>query len=201
MLGLCRNIYHSSQLLKSGHWIPDGGRQLSEKTIGIIGAGHIGKEVVRLLRPFSCRILVNDIIDQAEYYATQGMTEVSLEEIFASADIVTIHTPLTTATWHLVNQRTLSLMKSSSFLINTSRGAVVDQQALKDALRSGRLAGAALDVYEEEPPTDTEFLQLPNLLCTPHICGSAVESIRAMGLTAIKHLEDFFGLNEGECAC
>jgi D-3-phosphoglycerate dehydrogenase len=85
-------------------------------------------------------------------------------------------------------------MKPESFLINTSRGGVVDQGVLKKALKEGTIAGAALDVYEEEPPSDLELLSLPNLFCTPHVGGSAVESIRAMGLSAIKHLEDFFGV-------
>jgi D-3-phosphoglycerate dehydrogenase len=195
MLGLCRNLHHSSALLKSGRWIPNGGWQLSGKTVGIVGVGHIGKEVVRLLEPFGCRILVNDIVDQNGYYAAHTLTEVSFEEIFRASDIVTIHTPLTAATRHLVNWRTLSLMKPTSFLINTSRGSVVDQAALKEALKAGVIAGAALDVYEEEPPSDEEFLQLPNLICTPHIGGSALESIRAMGLSAIRHLENFYGLN------
>lgn len=197
ILGLCRNLYGSSEFLKSGQWIPTGGWQLTGKTVGIIGVGYIGKDLIKLLEPFGCRILVNDIIDQSEYYAANKLTEVSSHQIFSESDVVTIHTPLTEATKHLVNERTLELMKNTSILINTSRGGVVDQAALKKALKEGTIAGAALDVYQEEPPSDLEFLRLPNLFCTPHIGGAASESITAMGLSAIKHLEDFCDLTHG----
>jgi len=192
ILALCRNLYQTSCLLKSGRWVTNGGWQLSGKTVGIIGVGHIGKELIRLLAPFNCRILPNDIVEQTEFYRANGLVESSKETIFSEADIVTIHTPLTGETRYLVNSKTLSLMKNTSFLINTSRGAVVNERDLKQALISKTIAGAALDVFEEEPPQDLEFLQLPNLFCTPHVGGNAIEAVRAMGLSAIHHLEKFY---------
>jgi len=192
MLALCRNLYQTSCLLKSGQWVTNGGWELSGKTAGIIGVGHVGKELIRLLVPFNCRILVNDILAQSEFYRSNGLVESSKETIFSESDIVSIHTPLTEETRYLVNRKTLSLMKNTAFLINTSRGAVVNQTDLKEALMSKTIAGAALDVFEEEPPQDLEFLQLPNLFCTPHVGGNAIEAVRAMGLSAIHHLEEFY---------
>jgi len=192
MLGLCLNLYETSYRLKSGDWFRKGGFQLSGKTVGIIGVGNIGKEVVRLLKPFNCTILINDIIDQHEYYRANGLIETSKERIFRECDIITIHTPLTTETRNLLNGDSLRMVKKEAFLINTSRGAIINQDDLKEALKSGGIAGAALDVFEEEPPSDKEFLELPNLFCTPHIGGNAKEAVWAMGLSAIRHLENFF---------
>ncbi|RMH36181.1 MAG: hydroxyacid dehydrogenase [Nitrospirae bacterium] len=193
MLCLSRNLYSSSLLLKQGIWKKQGGMQLSEKRVGIIGLGHVGREVVRLLQPFRCSILVNDIMDRSEICRRYRLISASKERIFREADFVTIHTPLTPETRHLVNLDTLSLMKPSAFLINTSRGAVVNQAHLKEALQKGVIAGVAMDVYEDEPPTDRGLLSLPNVFCTPHIGGNAKEAIRAMGLSAIEHVKAFFG--------
>ena len=194
MIAMSRNLYQSSILIKSGKWARNGGFQLSGKCVGIIGVGYIGKEVIRLLEPFQCRILVNDIIDQNDYYIQKRLTECSKEDMLREADIVTIHTPLNMDTHHLMNRRTLAMMKPTSFLVNTSRGPVVHQEDLKAALISKTIAGAALDVFENEPPSDQELLGLPNLFCTPHIGGNAREAVRAMGLSAIRHLESFYGI-------
>jgi D-3-phosphoglycerate dehydrogenase len=192
MLSLVRNLYQSSFLLKSGQWVKAGGFQLSGKTVGIIGVGCVGKELVRLLQPFNCSILVNDILDQTDYYKAHDLIECSKERIFSDSDIVTIHTPLTEQTGYLIDKTALSRMKRTAFLINTSRGSVVRQNDLKEALQQGSIAGAALDVFEEEPSTDHELLCLPNLFCTPHIGGNAAEAVRAMGLSAIEHLKAFY---------
>ena len=192
MIALCRNLYQTSCLLKSGQWVINGGWQLTGKTIGIIGVGHIGKELIRLLAPFNCTILVNDVVNQSEYYRANGLLESSKEKIFAESDVVTIHTSLTEETCHVVNRKTLFLMKKTAFLINTSRGGVVNQADLKEALISKTIAGAAVDVFEEEPPEDQELLRLPNFFCTPHVGGNAIEAVRAMGMSAIGHLENFY---------
>lgn len=193
MLALCRNLFVTSNLLSKGTWEKNGGCQLSGKTVGIIGAGNIGREVIRLLQPFGCRILVNDIIDISLYCEQLGLVSASPKEIFSTADIVTLHTPLNDDTHHLVSRETLSMMKPSAFLINTSRGGVVCQDDLSRALQTGSIAGAAIDVYEEEPPSDLEFLSLPNLICTPHIGGNSAEAVLNMGMSAIGHLKEFFG--------
>lgn len=192
MLSLCRNLFYTSLNLKSGKWNKSGGSQLSGKTVGIIGAGNIGREVIRLLEPFHCRILVNDIIDISGYCAEHGLIEASKEDVFSTADIVSIHIPMSRQTRGLVNRGTLSLMKRSAFLINTARGGIVCQDDLAWALQVGVIAGAAVDVYEEEPPDNREFLALSNLICTPHIGGNSAEAVVAMGMSAIKHLKEFF---------
>lgn len=193
MLGLARNLYQSSLLLKGGKWEKNGGYQISQKTIGIIGVGYIGKELIRLLKPFDCNILVNDIIEQKGYYQANGVTETSKEEIYKSSDIITIHTPLTELTHNLLNINIIKLLKPNAFVINTARGGIINLDDLKFALQNKLIAGAAIDVYSSEPPDDIELLSLPNLICTPHIGGNSAEAVLAMGRSAIAHLQNFIG--------
>jgi D-3-phosphoglycerate dehydrogenase len=194
LIGLNRNLFSGSRKLREGVWDKVGGRQISDLTIGIIGLGNVGRELVRLLKPFGCSIIANDIVDTRGFCRENGVEPVGKEELFARAHTVSLHVPLTPDTHHLINHPTLSLMRRDAFLINTSRGDVVDQEALKEALKSGRIAGAALDVYAHEPPADMDLLRLPNLVCTPHIAGNSVEAVVAMGRSAIRHLKDHFQL-------
>jgi D-3-phosphoglycerate dehydrogenase len=198
MLALCRNLFRTSLDLKGGTWAKNGGSQLTGKSIGIIGAGNIGREVIRLLQPFGCRILVNDIADISGYCRENGLQEASKDKIYEECDIVSLHVPATAETRFMVDLPVFERMKPTAFLVNTSRGTVVRQEALKKALASGVIAGAALDVYEEEPPTDLELLHLPNLICTPHIGGNSTEAVLAMGRSAIHHLARFFGITKEE---
>ena len=192
MLMLCRNLFITSNELKNGIWNKSGGFQLSEKRIGIIGVGYIGKELIRLLKPFNCEILVNDIINQEQYYKENNLKEVSKEEIFKTCDIVTIHTPFDSTTDNLINKKVFETMKNGSFIINSARGGIINEDDLKYALLNNIIAGAAVDAYVEEPPSDKELLSLPNLICTPHIGGNSREAVEAMGMSAIKHLVEFF---------
>ncbi len=192
MLGLNRNLHGAGVRLRAGQWQKEGGRDLSSCTVGIIGMGHVGKEVVALLQPFGCAILVNDIIEQAEYYRAHGLTEASKEQIYAQADVLTLHTPLTDLTEGLIDSDVFDRMKPHAYLINASRGGVVNQADLKRALMEKRIAGAALDVFELEPCPDRELLALPNFWATPHIGGSSAQSILAMGRSSIYHLSSFF---------
>ena len=194
MLMLCRNLYTSSNDLKNLYWNKNGGFNLSSKTIGIIGCGFIGKELVRLLKPFSCKILVNDIKEQRDYYKKEGLILSSKEDIYKNSDIISLHIPLDESTDNLISEKEFLLMKKTSYLINTSRGGIVNEKALKEALKSFIIAGAAIDVYETEPPFDKELLSIPNLITTPHIGGNSKESVEAMGLSAIKHLREYFSL-------
>ena len=179
--------------LMAGDWNKNGGFQLSGKTVGIIGLGYTGSEIVRLLRPFGCRLLGNDIVDKSALCAELGIEHVGKDTLFAESDFITVHTPLTDLTHHLINTETMTVMKSTAFVINTARGPIINGEDLKRALIDGTIAGAALDVYEEEPPVDMEFLELPNFFCTPHIGGNADEAVVAMGMSAIGHLKEFFG--------
>jgi D-3-phosphoglycerate dehydrogenase len=192
MLGLCRNVFTSGFKLKNFEWIKNGGQQLSGKTVGIIGCGHIGSDVVRLLSPLACNLLVRDIADKSNFCRKQGALESSLTEVVEKSDIISLHVPLTKLTRQMVNEKFLQKMKSTAFLVNTCRGDIIEQEALKNALNQKVIAGAALDVFVEEPPTDVEFLSLPNLMVTPHIGGNAKEAVEAMGSAAIKNLSTFF---------
>jgi len=192
MLGLCHRTFIGAERIKRGEWIREGGRDLSGKTIGIIGCGNVGKEVVHLLKPFGCVILVCDIEDRSEYCRDQGVTQLPFDSLIEKSDIVTLHVPLTDLTDDMINETVLRKMQANAYLINTSRGPVVNPSALHEALVSGKISGAALDVFCSEPPDDMAFLQLPNLMVTPHIGGNSVEAVEAMGQAAIDNLLKFF---------
>jgi D-3-phosphoglycerate dehydrogenase len=191
ILALCRNLYTTSNQLKTLVWNKSGGVQLSGKTIGIIGVGHIGKDLVSLLKPFGCNILVNDIIDIKDFVENHGLHSVSKDEIYRKADIISIHTPLTNETENLITKEVFACMKPTAYLINTARGGIVNEADLKHALQNGLIAGAALDVYRNEPPDDAGLLSCPELICTPHTGGNAYEAVVAMGLSAISHLVEY----------
>lgn len=193
MIGLSRHIFFSARDLRDSNvWSKLGGSDLSGQIIGVIGVGHVGKEVIRLLKSFSCKILVNDILEQSSYYWKEGVVETCKEEIYTTADIISIHVPLDISTRQLFNAEVFAKMKDTAYLINVARGGIVDQEALKQALKKGQIAGAAVDVFEVEPSDDQDFLTLPNLYCTPHTGGSSAESILAMGRSAIAHLINYF---------
>ena len=194
MIGLCHNMSSGSEELKSGSWRREGGQELTGKSIGIIGCGNVGQELVRLLQPFQCKIWVRDIADRSGFCREFGAVETGFDEIIEEADIITLHVPLTENTENLIDKSVLAKMKPSAFLVNTSRGRVVHQGDLHQALVSGEITGAGLDVFWEEPPIETEFLQLPNLMVTPHIGGNAREAVEEMGRAAIQNLVEFFGL-------
>ncbi|MCE9598992.1 MAG: phosphoglycerate dehydrogenase [Spirochaetia bacterium] len=199
MLSLVHNVHRTSLDLKRGIWTKEGGRLLSDRTVGIVGCGAIGQDLLTLLKPFGCELLICDIEDKADVARKFGAVQVPLNDLLEQSDIVTLHVPLTTMTHHLVGPPQIDRMRDDSLLINTSRGAVVDGDALKVALLAGlglgpgkAIAGAALDVFESEPPGDLAFLALPNLLGTPHIGGNALEAVLAMGRSAIAGLRKTF---------
>ena len=178
--------------MKQGTWNKKGGFQLSGKKVGVIGCGHVGTDLLNLLQPFKCQLMICDILDKKDIAKKFSAKQVDHDEIFEYSDVITMHVPLTDSTYHMVGKNKLNLMKNSSYLLNTSRGKIVDQQALKIALQKQTIAGAAIDVYTDEPPTDLEFLSLPNLWPTPHIGGNAIEAVKAMGQSAISHLKTYF---------
>ena len=195
LLGLAHHIFFRYLDLKQGLWLKEGGEELSKKSVGIIGCGNIGSELVKLLLPFQCSIFINDIVDKSEFIAEQKKLGQKIqqlatkEEIYASCDFISLHLPLTQATEGMIDTRALKQMKKSAYLINTSRGRIVDEPALKKALDKGQIAGAALDVFVEEPIQDKDLLKLPNLVLSPHIGGSTEEAVLAMGRAAIAELK------------
>ena len=191
MLMLSRNLFTTANQLKSGTWNKSGGFSLSSRTIGIIGIGHIGKELVQMLKPFNCRVLVNDIIDLSDYAHTNNVELVTKEYLFQNSDIISVHTPLNASTKDMINKETILKMKQSVFLINTARGGIINEEDLKWALDSNKIGGAALDVFNVEPPEDTGIMSYPNLIATPHIAGNSYEAVIAMGMAAINHIVSY----------
>lgn len=192
MLGAAHNVFYTGTELKKGNWFKNGGRLLSGKTIGILGVGHIGKELIRLLKPFQCKLLANDIIDHSNYYYSNNIINCSKEDLYSNADIITFHVPLTEMTCNMVGEKELGLCKPHSFLINTSRGEIIREEALKNAVLNNQIGGVFLDVFSTEPYTDSEFLTHPRTFCTPHIGGNAYEAVMAMGRSAISHVKSYY---------
>lgn len=189
-ISLFRNIKNNCENLKNGIWKINIGTEISGKTIGIIGLGNVGTDLVRLLKPFKCKILVNDIVNIKKKCKKFKLKFSTKKKIFKVSDLITIHTPLTNLTKNLVDKSYLKLMKKSSFLINTSRGGIVNEQDLYNYLKNKKILGAALDVYQNEPYYKKKLLRLKNIICTPHIGGSTAKSIKNMGLAAIKNLKN-----------
>ena len=190
MIALCRSLVTLAQAVKTGGWTHPGGRQLSSSTVGIVGCGHVGQEVARLCRAFGATVLAHDIRSYEDFYRTLGVTAVTLDALLAESDIVTVHVPLDASTRGLIGRPELARLKPTAHLINTARGGIVDETALAEALAAGRLAGAAFDVFSEEPPTNTELLLQPAFIGTPHIGGGTAEAVLAMGRAAIEGLDD-----------
>jgi len=186
---LLHRVPAATQEVHRGGWHQLVGRQLSSRTVGVVGCGHVGKEVAVLARAFGCRVLAHDILAFPEFYRTHNIQPVDLTTILREADVVSIHLPLDASTRNLMDAQRLALMRPDAILINTARGGIVDEAALTAMLLAERLAGAALDVFEHEPPTDRVLLDLPNVIATPHIGGSTEEAILAMGYAAISGLE------------
>jgi phosphoglycerate dehydrogenase-like enzyme len=168
------------------------GRQLSGRLVGIHGCGQIGQELVKLLQPFECRVLACDIEDRSEFYARHGVTAVTFEELLERSEVLSIHLTVTKRTRGLYTASVLDRLRSDCVLINTARGRIVDEVALKERLRDGRIAAAAVDAFAVEPPTDDELLNLPNFIATPHIGAGSEEARWRMGVTAIEGLTDNF---------
>ncbi len=182
IISLARNIPLADRTLKEGKWIKKKlmGWQLEDKTLGTIGLGKIGERVAKIAKALGMKIVITEIIPLSPELLKELETEVvPLKELLQRSDVVTLHVPLTSQTYHMIGAKEFQLMKNGAFLVNTSRGAIVDEKALLTALKSGKIAGAALDVYEVEPPRDLELIKLPNVVCTAHIGAQTKEAQNA----------------------
>ena len=188
---LLHKVVFATNEVKRGKWYQVKGRQLSGRTVGIVGCGHIGKDLVQLLNPFGCKILVHDIVNYSDFYEKNNVTPVSLVELIRESDVTSIHLPLNESTKNIINRDLISLLKQNAIFINIARGGLIDEIALEKRLIEGSLGGAALDVFAVEPPVDTKIAQLDNVIVTPHIGGSTEEAILAMGKAAIEGLDTF----------
>jgi D-3-phosphoglycerate dehydrogenase / 2-oxoglutarate reductase len=188
MLAALRRFAHADHQMRATGWNPRPyGVELRQKTVGVVGTGLIGKEVVKRLQGWDVHILVSDVVRDTAFAERYGATYVELPELFSESDVVTIHAPLLPATHHLVSKTVLRAMKPTAYLVNTSRGPLVDEAALAVALKEGWIAGAALDVFETEPlPSDSPLLGLQNITLTQHIAGVTWESMQAMTAMAVE---------------
>lgn len=179
MIALSRSIPKANDGLKNGKWLKKElvGSELRGKYLGIIGVGNIGRNIGRIAKCLRMNLIGYDIFPiNQEYIREVSMIKTDLKTLLENSDFVTCHVPLTEKTKHLINSETLSYMKPTSFLINTSRGEIVDEKSLVVALTENKIAGAALDVFEIEPPTNTELLKLSNIICSPHIAAQTKEA-------------------------
>jgi D-3-phosphoglycerate dehydrogenase len=179
ILSLARQIPTADRAMKEGRWIKKEivGWELQGKTIGIIGFGRIGQRVARLAKAFGMKIVVCELNRVPEHLLKELDVEIApLEKLLKKSDIITLHVPLTQETYHMIGKKEIEQMKNGVYVVNTSRGGIIDEKALFEALKTGKIAGAALDVYEKEPPNDFSLIKLSNVICTPHIGAQTLEA-------------------------
>jgi phosphoglycerate dehydrogenase-like enzyme len=186
VLVLLRHLPTVTKLVRQGEWRQVQGSTLTGRTIGIVGFGHVGRDLAGLLGAFSCRVLAYDVLPLSAL--PSHVEQVGLETLVSSSEIVTLHTVLNNDTRNLLDRDRIGAMRRDALLVNTSRGGLVDEDALYEALASGHLAGAALDVFSSEPPGDHPLLGLDQVIVTPHVGGSTREAVLAMGRAAIDGL-------------
>jgi D-3-phosphoglycerate dehydrogenase len=194
-LALVRRLVPAHISTSGGEWKRSSfmGSQLYNKTLGVIGVGRIGVEVSKRAQAFGMNVLGYDPFLTSSRATQLNIEGTSIEDILRRADVVTLHTPLTAETRHLINARAISTMKDGAILLNCSRGGIVDEAALADALKSGKLGGAGLDVYEIEPPKESPLFGLPNLILTPHLGASTEEAQVEVALDVARQIVDVLG--------
>jgi len=187
ILSLLRRIVAADRAVRAGQWNRKFsdliGLELMGKTVGIVGLGRIGEAVARRMSCFNVNIIYSDVLEKRQLHDELGIKRVAFHELLSTSDIVTLHTPFTPKTLNMISDAEFSLMKKGIYLVNMARGKVIDEKALERALRSGKVAGAALDVLEEEPPrVDNPLLRFENVILTPHIGASTREAMRRMSV-------------------
>ncbi|MCX6090503.1 MAG: hydroxyacid dehydrogenase [Candidatus Atribacteria bacterium] len=199
-LSLLRYIYTTCALLKNGDWAKSKytGRTIDGKVWGVLGFGGIGRKVADIVKVMNAQVVAYDpYIPDEEFTKRDVKRALRLEDLLAMSDILSLHVVINDETRGMISENAIRQMKKGSYIINTSRGKVIDQKALFAALESGHLAGAALDVFETEPPTDNLFLCQKNLICTPHIGGSTEEAFINATDIMIRKLRDLLRPGEG----
>lgn len=187
LIDLHNNLYQKRQ------FVSNVGLELHGKILGIVGFGSIGKEVAKRALCLGMRVLVYDPYVEESNLRELGVEKTELDELLRQSDFVSLHVPLNESTRHLIDREKISLMKRIAYLINTARGGVVDEKALAEALKSGQIAGAALDVFDVEPlPADSPFFDCPNVIMTPHVGAHTYEAILRMNMMAAESIVDFF---------
>jgi glyoxylate reductase len=193
ILAVTRRIGEGERIIRarepwSWHMFMLLGTGLQGKTLGVVGMGAIGQSLARRAKAFGMEIVYSDARQApAEVEQELGARRVELDELLRTADVVSIHAPLMDETRHLINAETLGLMKDSAYLVNSARGPIVDEAALVDALKAGQIAGAGLDVYENEPETHPGLVELDNVVLLPHLGSATIETRTAMGVLAAEN--------------
>ena len=198
MLSMAREIPRADREIRNGNWIKKElmGSELKGKYLGIVGLGNIGKRLGRLARALNMNIIGYDVIPIDEEFSKEvGLMKADLDTLLSSSDFVSLHVPLLDSTHHMINAEKLGIMKKSARIINTSRGGIIDEDALYNALKEGNLAGAALDVFETEPPTSSKLTSLPNFILTPHVGAQTKEAqLLAANIIAEKIIQVIRGI-------
>jgi len=196
MLAFARRQPWMDKAMKSGEWEKIPGYTLSEKTLGVVGVGDVGKAVVRRARAFGMKVLGVDIIDVDHVFVSEtGIEMTTHEKLFAEADFISINCDLNPTSQHLINAETLALMKPTAVVINSARGPIVHEEALIAALQAGKLGGAALDVFEFEPlPEDSPLKKMDNVMLAPHNANSSPAAWERVHWNTIKNLLDGLGI-------
>jgi len=189
ILALVRQLVPEVNATKAGEWARPIGVELAGLTLGLVGFGRIGRQVALRARAFGMDVLVYDVYQDERAAAEAGARYVALDDLLAHADIVSLHAPATPQTHDLVNGRTLAQMKRGAYLVNTARGELVDEDDLLAALQAGQIAGAALDVFKQEPPPkDHPLLRSPNVIATSHVAGITIQSAQRMAALSAENV-------------
>ena len=193
MLALARNIPQASHSMREGRWEKKRfrGREVYNKTLGIIGLGRIGTVVASRAQGLKMRIVGYDPFVKKEMVTSCGVEVVSLDELFARSDFITLHLPKTKESAHIINREAFKKMKRGVMIVNCARGGLIDEEALKEALEEGIVAGAALDVFEKEPPVGSPLLLMGNVVCTPHLGASTEEAQENVAVAVAEQMVDY----------
>jgi D-3-phosphoglycerate dehydrogenase len=189
-LSAARSIPFADRSVRGGTWPRVVGVQFNEKVLGIIGLGQIGKKVAKRASGFDIKLLAYDIVKDEAFAREWGIKYLSLNELLTESDFVSIHIPLGPATRRLIGEKELGLMKKEAFLVNISRGDIVDEEALYRALKEGAIKGAALDVFLEEPLKESPLFELDNVILTPHMGGYTYEALKETGMICVRSIVD-----------
>lgn len=181
ILASARQIVSADKRLRNGFWGPIMGQDVYGKTLGVLGLGQVGRSLVQRAQGFKMKVLGYDVVHNPEFESAYGVRAATLEEIITESDYISVHLPLLESTKNLIGVNEFAKMKSTAFLLNTCRGGVVDEEALLQALSERKISGAAIDVFKKEPPVDSPFFALDNVIVTPHMGGY---SNGAMALTS-----------------
>jgi phosphoglycerate dehydrogenase-like enzyme len=192
MLQCARHLGEQLASVRAGRWERHEGFDLAGKTVGIVGLGTIGKEVAQRLRAFEMRILAHDLLPDPQFAEANGVTYVPLDELLRESDLVTLHAFLDARSHKLLNAERLALMKATAYVINTARGGLIDHDALYEALQQKRIAGAALDAFEQEPLGETPLRGLDNCWLSPHAAGSSRDARARSKQVAVENVIRFF---------